>query len=69
METLIPARAYGQVWRRFAHYCSLKRLDPFSYVSLGIWMYDISAVHSDEFFVLVEVEIIDEIISAAQMLG
>lgn len=69
METMIPAWTYNQVWRRYERYCRLKQLNPFSDIALAVWTYDLSVKNDAYPFLPPEVEIIDDIISAAKMTG
>lgn len=69
METMIPAWTYHQVWRRYERYCHRKKLDPFSDIALALWTCDFSIQADDELAVFPEVEIIDDILSAAKRTG
>lgn len=69
METMIPARTYSLVWRRYERYCRLKQLNPFSDIALAVWACDLSVMNGDYPFRPREVKIIDIIIRAAQMTG
>jgi len=69
METLIPAWTCRQVWQRYERFRRKKQLDPFSNVALAVWTYDISVEHGDKLAIVPEVEIVDDILSAAGRRG
>lgn len=69
METLIPAWTYRQIWQRHERFRRKKQLDPFTNVALAVWTYDISVEHDDELAIAPEVEIVDDILRAAERRG
>ena len=64
---MIPTWAYGIVWRQYQRYCKAMKLDPFSDDAFGIWRSDISEFTAGELFIPPEVDVIDDIMSAARM--
>ena len=67
MDAMISASICRGGWGRYARYCTLWELNPFSYVTLGMWIYDSSAGRGGEPCLISEIEVIDDIIDVAMM--